>query len=540
MTYTLDLTSHENPELAVDVRDAFCLYTVPDGALAALRGLTLGVSKGERVVVQGPNGSGKTTLLKVLMGEQALSAGRALVAGREVVVGPGGHDADELSAWRATRLGWVDQMPARTLRPELSVLANVTLQQRLSGVARAHAREAAADLMTRLGVAGLGNRSPLSLSGGEAQRVAICAALAHRPTLVLADEPCGQLDAATAQRVYDALAEAVDATGAALVLVSHDQHAARIADRVVRIRDGRLSESWLPGTEGELLVVDDRGWVRLPEALRKQAGAPQALTARLGRDDEDGAGGIVLTPAEPPAEGLAGAAGAGGPGVAPAACDPPRRIARLRGVRIALDDVEVLTGLDLDVHRGRLLVVRGRSGSGKSTVLRLLVGLQRPDAGTVLVDGTDLADLDRTGLADLRRRLTAVVGQDVHLAETVGARTNIELARAVRAGPGRAGPTFEGPDALHTVGLARLGDRPVEQLSGGERQRVAVARALSVGARLVVLDEPTSQLDEASAEHLARALVVAARAGAAVVAATHDPVLVAAADVVLDLEGLSS
>ncbi|WP_158221154.1 ATP-binding cassette domain-containing protein [Kineosporia sp. R_H_3] len=522
----------------VDVRDAFCLHPVPGGAVAALRGLTLAVAAGERVVVHGPNGSGKTTLLRVLAGEQRLSAGRAVVAGVDV-----GAATGDLAAWRGSRLGWVDQFPARTLRPELSVLDNVALQQRLAGVPGDVARDRSRDLLDRLGVGPLAARTTATLSGGEAQRVAVCAALAHGPRLVLADEPSGQLDATAAEHVYDALAEAVADAGACLVLVSHDRRAARVADRVVRIRDGRLSETWVPGGP-ERLVVDDRGWVRLPDALRHGgSGLVEAAT---------GSGGAIRLQPVPAAPAVADALSDAAPSDAapsgPSAGDH-RAVARgstserapgqadavavACGVRKAYGDRVVLAGVDLEVRAGRLHVVRGRSGSGKSTLLRVLLGLERPDVGSVHLDGAVLADLDRAGLAALRRRTAAVVGQDVHLAETVDVRTNLELARAVR---GQAPDAAHGDTVLDALGLLPLAGREVRLLSGGERQRTAVARALATGPRLLVLDEPTSQLDEASAERLAGALRGAAAGGCAVLVASHDPVLVAAADAVDDLE----
>jgi ABC-type lipoprotein export system ATPase subunit len=205
----------------------------------------------------------------------------------------------------------------------------------------------------------------------------------------------------------------------------------------------------------------------------------------------------------------------------------------LKAVTKAYGERVVLDGLDLDVPAAALTVVRGRSGAGKSTLLRVLVGLERPDTGRVELAGTDLAGLDRAGLARVRREHAAVVGQSVHLAETSDAATNLEVARAVRGLP----PDPDGDLArLDALDLLPLRHRPVRVLSGGERQRVAVARALGVGARLVVLDEPSSQLDEASTERLAGVLVAAARAGTGVLVASHDPVLVAAADTVVDLE----
>jgi len=453
-----------------------------------------------------------------------------------------GAATSDLARWRGARLGWVDQVPARTLRPELSVLDNVALQQRLAGVPAEAARERSHTLLVRLGVDALAGRAAATLSGGEAQRVAVCAALAHGPALVLADEPSGQLDVRSAEQVYDAIADAVADAGAALVLVSHDRRAARVADRVVRIRDGRLSETWTPGA-GERLVVDDRGWLRLPDALRHGG---TSVTASRGPD-----GSIVLTAddvrapvdlhsgdqdgqadvAEGPCAGAgAGAGGGGGGGPADGDRAP---VGALDGVDKAYADRSVLRSVRLVVRAGRVHVVRGRSGAGKSTLLRVLLGLERPDTGRVVLDGTDLSTLDRSGLAEVRRRSAAVVGQDVHLAETVDVRTNLELARVVRGLP----PDAAGCAAvLAGLGLTPLAGREVRLLSGGERQRTAVARALAVRPRLLVLDEPTSQLDEAWAERLAAVLRSVATDGCAVLVASHDPVLVDAADTVTDLE----
>jgi ABC-type lipoprotein export system ATPase subunit len=498
----------------VEVHDAFCLHPVPDGAVVALRGLSLTVADGERVVVHGPNGSGKTTLLRLLAGEQALSAGRAMVAGVDVGAGAGARPV-----WRAAQVGWVDQNPMRTLRPELDVLGNVLLQQRLAGLSRQAALAAAEPLLSRLGVAHLAARRPETLSGGEAQRVSVCAALAHGPRLVLADEPTGELDAASALEVYDALAEAVAHAGAALVLVSHDRRAARVADRVVRIRDGRLSETWTPAAGGgaveERLVVDDRGWVRLPGPLRWLAVTPViaadgAITLR-----PFGSRRSELVDQEPLAE-----------------LTPGPMLARLAGVAKAYGGRQVLAGVDLELHSGELTVIRGPSGSGKSTLVRVLLGLERADVGTVELAGADLAGLDRNALATLRRRVAAYAGQDVQLAETVDGATNLDLARTVR---GLVEDSAVVAQVLDRLDLGALGGRQVRLLSGGERQRVAVARALAVAPRLLVCDEPTSQLDEASAQRLAAVLLGAARSGAAVLVATHDPVVVAGADQVLDL-----
>jgi ABC-type lipoprotein export system ATPase subunit len=504
-------------ENAVTVRDVFCLYPAPRGHVAALRGLTLDVAPGERVLVHGPNGSGKSTLLKVLAGQQAPSAGMVRVCGVDLV-GAGERDRVGL---RAHRLGLIDQAHGRTLRPELSVRENVALQLRLTGSGVRAARRAADELLDQLGLGQLGRRRPATLSGGEAQRVAVCAAVAHRPTLVLADEPTGELDRESAAQVHDLLVAVCQTQGSALLLVSHDTQAERIVDRVVRVRDGRLSEEWHAGDAGaESLVVDDRGWVRLPEQLRRRVGAGTRLRAATA-----GATIVLRDPTSPTA------ADEPAP-VAPAMIVHNGVIAALAGVTIARDGRRILDGQSLDVHSGGLTVVSGRSGSGKTTLLRILTGLDRPDAGSVRIGDVDLATVDREGLARLRRRSVAVAGQSTALLETLDVTENLELARQVRGLP--AAPEVVGR-WLTVFGLDGVRHRTARLLSGGERQRVALARAFVAEPTLAVLDEPTSQQDEANAERIVAALTTAVATGTAVVAATHDPVLAAAATATLTL-----
>ena len=264
--------------MTVRAHDVFCLYPTPHGHVAALRGLTLDIRPGERVLVHGPNGSGKTTLLRVLAGQQAASAGTVSVCGVDLVGAP----ERDRAALRARNLGLIEQSHLRSLRPELTVRDNVALQLALGGMRRDRARRAADDVLGDLGLAALAPRRPQTLSGGEAQRVAVCAAVAHRPTLVLADEPTGDLDRDNAEAVHDLLVTVTGAVGAALLLVSHDTQAVRIAHRIVRIRDGRCSEEWRPDDAGrESLVVDDRGWVRLPEAVRRETGMRERLYASV-------------------------------------------------------------------------------------------------------------------------------------------------------------------------------------------------------------------------------------------------------------------
>jgi ABC-type lipoprotein export system ATPase subunit len=492
------------------VHDLFCLHPTPHGAVAALRGMSLRVREGERLVVHGPNGSGKSTLMSVLAAETAASSGSVRVAGVDLT----GADERTRTVLRRDRLGLVDQRTRDSLRAELDVTDNVALQLRLAGVPAREARARAVEVLDQLGLGALAGRRPDTLSGGEAQRVAVAAALAHRPTVVLADEPTGELDAVAADAVYDVLADAVAGIGATLVLVTHDPRATRIADRVVRIRDGRLSEQWDPAAPDDVtLVVDDRGWLRLPDRLRHDSGTVDGAVA-VATDD-----GLLLR----------GTTAATARETAPAV--PPRQpgavVAALDKVRVTYGDVTVLEALDLEVRAGLVTVVAGRSGSGKSTLLRVLTGMAPVDEGVVTLLGADLGVLDRDGRAAVRRGGVAVAAQGGSLVDTLDAVGNLALARATRGLP----PDEDAIRAhLDALGLGPLAHRAVGTLSGGERQRVAVARTLAVDPVVAVLDEPTSQLDEANAELVASALAAAASRGTAVVVASHDPVLLAVAD----------
>jgi ABC-type lipoprotein export system ATPase subunit len=353
---------------AIELKDVFRVHATPEGDAAALQGLSLRVTDGEVLTVLGPSGSGKSTLLRILAGLERPSAGVVRVYGEDV----GKLPARRLAQYRSSLLGYADQHYARALAPELGARELVALQLGLHGIARPDRLRRADELLERVGLAQKRDRKPMQLSGGEQQRVALCAAIAHRPRLFLADEPTGELDAATAGQVYDMLAELVREHRCTTVIVSHDPESARIADRIVRIRDGRVSEEWGRGDEeSDSIVVGRGGWLRLPEELLLRAGIGTRATARF--DD----GGVVVEPA---------------PGASVESTQSPARsrltanvseavVAEARGLVRRYGTTTVFDGLDASFRAGRLHALTGASGSGKTTLLHLLAGLELPDGG---------------------------------------------------------------------------------------------------------------------------------------------------------------
>jgi ABC-type lipoprotein export system ATPase subunit len=420
-------------------------------------------------------------------------------------------------------LGYADQHYARALAPELSARELVALQLGMQGARRTQRLRRADELLERVGLGAKRERHATQLSGGEQQRVALCAALAHRPKVFLADEPTGELDSATADQVYAMLSELVREYGCTTVIVSHDPESARIADRIVRIRDGRVSEEWARDDEtSDTIVVGRGGWLRLPEELLMRAGIGTHAVARFVE------GGVLVEP-----RGAAQAVSE-----TESASDTPLDanapvVVTTGGLRKRYGDTVVLDGLAVEFQAGRLHAVTGPSGSGKTTLLHLLAGLELPDAGTVTVDGTDLTALDRTARAALRRAKIAYVGQQAGLVPHLSALENVELALALRGIEETRPAALQ---ALEAVGLGERATQRVARLSQGERARVAIARAVAARPKLLLADEPTSRLDGANAIAVAVLLARLARdTGAAVLCSTHDPLVIEQADTALSL-----
>jgi ABC-type lipoprotein export system ATPase subunit len=506
---------------AVELRDVFRIHPAGGQGAVALQGLTLSVPRGERCVVLGPSGSGKSTLLRIAAGFERPSAGIARTLGFDL----GAMPSKRAAAFRGRRLGFLDQHYARSLSPALTCVANVEAPLHLAGVPRGDRRTRALDLLARVGLADRADEPPDRLSGGEQQRVALCTALVHEPALLFADEPVGELDRATASSVYELLSELASERGATLLVVSHDPRATELADRVVHIRDGRVSAEARAG-EPARLVVGRGGWVRLPAEARKKAGIGDRASWHVR------AAGLRLDGETSPAL----------PDAAPAAPRPPARQLALeaRGLSksygTGVHARRVLSGFDATLAGGTVVAVEGRSGSGKTTLLHLLGGLERPDAGSIVVAGRDLTELDREELARHRRDHIGWVGQEPGLVPFATALENATLALELRDGARKPDHKRDAREWLERMGLADCVDRVADRLSVGERQRVAIARALARAPAVLLLDEPTARLDEENGLLVADLLVDAARgSNALVVCATHDLAVAERADAVITL-----
>jgi ABC-type lipoprotein export system ATPase subunit len=245
----------------------------------ALQGLDLLVTKGELTAVIGAAGSGKSTLMNILAGLDAPTAGAVWVAGHNL----GTMNARERLAYRRSVVGFIWQQTSRNLLPYMTARQNVLLPMRLGSVSSRKRLRRAGLLLETLGIAHCADRTPDRMSGGEQQRAAIATALANEPEVLLADEPTGELDSATARDVFSALQTANTELGATVLVVTHDSAVSSQVRRTIAIRDGKTSSETIrhaaTDERGEI-TLHAREYATLDRAGRVQL--PRDMTSRLG------------------------------------------------------------------------------------------------------------------------------------------------------------------------------------------------------------------------------------------------------------------
>lgn len=267
------------------------IYQVAELEMVALRELNLTIDKGELVSIVGSSGSGKTTLMNILGGLDRPSAGRVRVDGLDLLK----LSDRQLNKYRREKVGFVWQQSARNLVPYLNAIDNVMLPMTLAGTTGKAKRQRAEELLDLVGLKERMRHHLPELSGGEQQRVAIAVSLANNPTLLLADEPTGEVDSTTAETIYNTFRTLTGEMGITTIIVSHDPGVAKQVQRVVAIRDGMLASEtirqrtieYTNGVSGlngettevhathtdhfeELVVVDRAGRLHVPQELLQQ------------------------------------------------------------------------------------------------------------------------------------------------------------------------------------------------------------------------------------------------------------------------------
>jgi energy-coupling factor transport system ATP-binding protein len=427
----------------------------PGQADLALDDVDLRIGRGEFLVVEGPNGSGKSTLALVL-------AGLAVTDGN--VDRPGG-----------VGLGAVGGTALLTQRAEVGALGARVVDDILWGV-EDPASVDVDELLDVVGLPTMRDRTTASLSGGQLQRLGLAAALARRPALLIADEATAMVDAAGRAELAELLADLPQRFGTTVVLISHNAADGRRADRVLRMRDGRVDRAEparahrSPGPGSAVRSPGPGSAVRSPDT----ADVVGSLTPERGPQDRRNR------------------------------MTEPAPLLRVRGGAYvhALGtpwEHRTLAGIDLDLGPGDGILITGENGSGKTTLAWMLAGLLRPTDGFCELDGSPVADrIGSVALAFQHARLQLqkrTVREDILSAAGRAARSQPRDDRAFAE------------HWLETVGLpGGLADRGIDALSGGQQRRVAIAGILASQPRVLVLDEPFAGLDPAARADLVATL----------------------------------
>ncbi len=466
MTAAVPEESASASEPILSVRGLHVRFRTGDGVLHAVKGIDLDVRPGETVAIVGESGSGKSQTVMSVMGLLASNGwaeGSVRYRGEELI----GLPADRLNRYRGSRLTMIFQEPMTSLDPLYRIGDQLALPLVThGGLSRSDARKRALELLELVRIADPTRRIdayPHELSGGQRQRVMIAMALANGPDVLIADEPTTALDVTVQARILELLRDLQKRLGMAIVFITHDLGIVRrIADRTYVMRGGEVVEH---GRTDALFTAPQHAYtcmlINAEPSGRKTPSPtdnPVVLDARNIEVVFDLSSGLF---------------------------------GRYRQVLRAVD------GVDLHVRAGETIGIVGESGSGKSTLGRAILRLQ-PASGLVRFEDRNLMPLDRNQMRPLRRRLQMVF-QDPFgsLSPRMTAGEIVTEGLLVHEpGISRRDRDRRAAQAFEEVRLdPAWRNRFPHEFSGGQRQRIAIARAMILHPKLVVLDEPTSALD---------------------------------------------
>jgi peptide/nickel transport system ATP-binding protein len=538
-----------DPLLAV--QDLTVAFDTDEGAVAAVRSVSYELRPGEVLGIVGESGSGKTVsslALISLLPAHGRATGSVRFRGQELL----GRSDRELSEIRGRRIAMVFQDPLSALTPVYTVGDQIAEALLVHGdITREAARARVVELLDLVGIPNAAQRAtafPHEFSGGMRQRVMIAMAIANRPDVIIADEPTTALDVTIQAQILEVLQTARRATGAAIILITHDLGiVAGMADRVAVMYAGKLVEigevndvfyrSRMPYTLGllgslprieagprqPLTPIDGHppSLVQLPPgcpfaprcpmrielcvqvepALEPMPASGPAHAAACHRSDEIEAGNLtsldVFPAPAPPVAAAARIAREQRPAVLDVR-DLVKEYALTKGavLRRRVGTVHAVSGISFDIREGETLGLVGESGCGKTTTILEILDLVQPMSGAIVVLGKNTSTMSAAERFAVRRDLQ-VVFQDPMASLDPRLPVGEILAEPLRAhGVPPETRARRIRDLLELVGLRpEHVNRYPQQFSGGQRQRIGIARALALEPRLLVLDEPVSALD---------------------------------------------
>jgi peptide/nickel transport system ATP-binding protein len=453
----------------LEVKNLTISFPSPHGMVRAARNVSWSIGAGETLVILGESGSGKSVstsaILDLIDSPPAIIGSGEIFFRGENLLSMSPHQRKSING---AKISMIFQDPLSALNPVYSIGWQISETMRVHGVQADKIDSRVIDLLRKVGIERPEQRVhdyPHQFSGGQRQRIMIASAIALEPDLLVADEPTSALDVTVQAQVLDLLKDIQRESGMSLVVITHDLSvAARIADRIIVMKDGEIVES---GLAADMLSNPQHPYTK------------QLLAATLGQTGfsktSDGNGAT-----EPLVE--------------------FRQISKVYGARNSdgSGGVRAVDDISFKMAKGETLGIIGESGSGKSTMAKMLLGLEKPTSGEILVGGRDVASLSSKDQFALKRRMqfvfqdpTASLNPQMKIVDIISEPWSIH--RDVLP---KSQWRSNACELLERVGLsAQFADRYPHQFSGGQRQRIAIARSLALRPDIIVCDEALSALD---------------------------------------------
>lgn len=486
-------------------------YRYPYSNEYTLKGVTLSIEAGEVVVITGPSGSGKSTLCLTLNGVIPHVIGGEL-DGRVIVDGldTAQHGVPEL----ASRVGLVFQSPDAQIF-STKVLSEVAFGPENLALPKEEIIKRVEGSLEIVGLKGYEDREPTKLSDGEKRLVTIASVIAMGPKILVLDEPTTGLDPISTRKVISVIKELNRRNKITFIIVEHREEVLKLAHKVVIMKDGKILSILPPRDLFKDYGLMKSAYIRVPEIIRlfhilREKGI---YHSEVPTDLEEALRYItnIITSRK---------------------INPPilhrntlskEPIVQIEDLSCGYNERAVLSNVSFDIHEGEILAIVGRNGSGKSTLAKCIMGLLKPIRGRILIDGRDSRSMSVAEISSVisyvfqnpeRQFFSISVEEEVAFGPKNLGLSGEEVKRRVRM-------------ALESVDLLRLKDKHPRSLSRGQMQKLAIAIALAMEPQVIILDEPTTGLDELAIDDVKRILTRLRESGRAVVLITHEMELVA-------------
>jgi ABC-type lipoprotein export system ATPase subunit len=484
--------------LLIKMQNVMKEYEIGEGKFTALNDVNLEIYAGEFLGITGKSGAGKTTLLNMISGVSSPSAGEVIYyapedddqSGKNAPLAIHSLDEDDMALWRGNNVGIVYQ--SFELMPSLRIIDNIMFPQDLLGSYQPLlSKKQALKILEQVEIPEQAYKYPAHTSGGQKQRVAIARALVNSPPLIIADEPTGNLDSVTAEKVLKIFENLVD-QGKTVVMVTHDESLAPRFSRRMHIIDGvvgappEATTISIPAPDLEQAIGTD------PQNPDHQVSSLAHSASRTEQHEKKSHPAILMRAVEKVFDSPAG-------------------------------KFTALKSVNMQLSYGQFISVVGKSGSGKSTLLNMITGIDHPTMGEVVVGNEKIYSMSESQRALWRGRNMGVVFQFFQLLPTLSLLENTILPMdfcqvyPYQDRPARA------MHLLERVGLEEFAHQMPGSVSSGQQQSAAIARALANDPSIILADEPTGNLDSRSAGMILDLFEELAAAGRTVLIVTHDP-----------------